>query len=61
MYVQKYYCDHCGKEINDKTDYSDIILDIGYDDISTDLCQSCIQDLTEIVREFCSAQKDKEQ
>lgn len=47
-------CDHCEKEINERDDYIDkVICDFGIN-IVCDLCNSCHEELTQIVREFCS-------
>lgn len=58
MNVNKWYCDHCGKEIDNMNDYIDTEIDTPYNLLSTDLCQDCVKKLWEVIGEFCSVQKD---
>ena len=49
MKETKFFCDHCGKEINGMNDYiGETILD----EIEADLCGECIVDLNEIILNF---------
>ena len=59
MYVQKWYCDHCGKELDNIKDYIDTDINTAYDHTTQDLCQDCVKKLWEIIGEFCSAQKSQ--
>lgn len=45
----KYYCDHCGQEINAMNGY---IGEIIWDEIEADLCGECLVDLNEIILNF---------
>lgn len=57
MTETKYFCDHCEKELNLLKDYDDIGIDIGSSYIAADLCSECTNELTNIIRDFCSANK----
>ena len=47
----KDYCDHCGKEIDWKTDYCG--LDVGFFDcLTVDLCNKCASELEEQIARF---------
>lgn len=59
MNVNKWYCDHCGKELDNMNDYIDTEIDTPYDLLSTDLCQDCVKKLWEVIGEFCSTQENK--
>lgn len=51
MTVYKTYCDHCGKELNDMTDYPDVA--IGFVKFSkADFCKMCLDELETIISEF---------
>lgn len=57
MTETKCFCDHCGEELN-LLDYADIGIDIGGSSyIAADLCSECMNELTNIIRDFCSANK----
>ena len=50
MTVCKTYCDHCGKELNDMTDYPDVA--IGFVKFSkADFCKMCLDELETIISE----------
>ena len=49
MKETKFFCDHCGKEINGMNDY---IGEIIWDEIEADLCGECFVDLNEIIVNF---------
>lgn len=51
MRVSYNKCDHCGKRLNDHTDYVGVKIDIknlGY----ADLCSDCFEELDRIVESF---------
>lgn len=52
MRVIKDYCDHCGKELDCKTDYCETEIE-AKTVFRADLCDKCITELDKIVREFC--------
>ena len=47
----KTYCDHCGKELDDMKDYSDIELSV-LNYCKVDLCSKCLNELQDIIDEF---------
>jgi hypothetical protein len=47
-------CDHCGKEIDDMRDYTDMNIDNFINFIKTDLCSSCFRKLDDIVLQYCN-------
>lgn len=50
--MMKFYCNHCGKELDDWQDYVDY--DIDFDDLSytVDLCTECKEKLVEEIDEL---------
>ena len=58
MRETKIYCDHCGKVLNEMTDYVDTEIET-HTWFKTDLCDKCIKELDQIVLEFCG-KKDGE-
>ena len=60
--MMKYYCDHCGKEINSKDDYVDYAITERFWDLgplaktSCDLCSDCkeemCRELSAVVKSF---------
>lgn len=53
MTKTKIYCDHCGKELDEMHDYTDVEIDMGVSWLRTDLCQECIQELKDTIFTFC--------
>lgn len=52
MRVIKDYCDHCGKVLDNMNDYCDTKIEVkGW--YKCDLCNECITELDNIVKEFC--------
>ena len=51
-------CDHCGKEMDDMRDYSEMKIDNFIDWIETDLCSECFHELNDIVLQFVNKKKD---
>jgi hypothetical protein len=47
-----YYCDHCGKIINNMTDYVSAKLDMGAVGMDCDLCEECHAKLVENIKKF---------
>lgn len=46
-----YSCDHCGKQIDIRTDY--INCDIGIiDEFELDLCEKCAQELDRLIKSY---------
>lgn len=60
MDINKRFCDHCGTELNRKSDYIDLVIGIGSNHIhgkylDTNLCKNCVDELFLIVKDFCSS------
>ena len=51
-------CDHCGKELDNIKDYSDVELDTIDDFFKTDLCSECCMEISRIIKKFCGVIKD---
>lgn len=49
-----FICDHCGKEIDEMKDYSEMKIDNFIDYIETDLCRKCFHELNEMVLKYCN-------
>lgn len=45
-------CDHCGKKLNEMTDYTESEIRIAYTDIEADLCIVCLEKLVKLVKAF---------
>lgn len=60
MTIVKTYCDHCGKEVHDMTDYISCEIEIGHNEIEADLCRDCFEELTEAVKGFCICGESKD-
>lgn len=54
MHKIVYICDHCGKEIDEMKDYTDIRVDDFADFIETDLCSECYDELSNMVLRYCN-------
>ena len=60
MDINKRFCNHCGTELNRKSDYIDLVIGIGSNHIhgkylDTNLCKNCVDELFQIVKDFCSS------
>jgi hypothetical protein len=53
MKCTKMYCDHCGKEIDEMIDFYDSEIEVSYKRIEVDLCATCLDNLYDIVCDFC--------
>ena len=51
-------CDHCGKEMDDMRDYTEMKIDNFIDWIEADLCSQCFRELNDMVLEYCNKKKD---
>ena len=51
-------CDHCGKELDEMRDYTEIKIDNFIDWFETDLCSECFHELNDIVLQFVNKKKD---
>ena len=54
-----YTCDHCGKELDEMDDYTDMDIDNFIDYVRTDLCTKCLEELNEIVLKFVNKKQGK--
>lgn len=55
MRENKIYCDHCRKELDPKTDYDDIEIEMNHKWQKTDLCEDCFEELWTTIDDFCSS------
>lgn len=60
MTIVKTYCDHCGKELDNTSDYISAEIKIGYVEINADLCFKCIGDSVEKTKAFCTQQGEEQ-
>ena len=52
-----YYCDHCGKELNEMHDYTEQEVGlIGY--ATADLCNECLHELDTYIKKFCKKEEE---
>lgn len=51
-------CDHCGKEMDEMRDYSDMEFKDFYEYMYADLCSECYHELGDIVLQYISKNKD---
>ena len=54
-----YYCDHCGKIINNMTDYVGIELELNAIGMDCDLCKECHDKLVKNISEFLRTKDDE--
>lgn len=54
----QYKCDHCGKEIDDFNDYTDLEIELASFHKCVDLCTDCYNQLSKIVDEFTTFKKE---
>ena len=57
MHKILYICDHCGKELDDRRDYTDMKIDNFIDYVKTDLCSECFRKLNDIILEYTNKKK----
>lgn len=60
MNTDKHFCKHCGIELNRKSDYIDLVIEIGSNYtyskyLDANLCKNCVDELFQIVKDFCSS------
>lgn len=55
-----YVCDHCGKEINEITAFTDMHIDNFIDYVEADLCNKCFHELNDIVLQYVNKKKEKQ-
>ena len=50
-------CDHCGKEINEMRDYTDMKIDNFINYVETDLCSECFHEINDMVLQYVNKKK----
>ena len=55
----KIYCDHCRKELDTKTDYYDIEIEMNHKWQRVDLCEDCFEKLWSVIDAYCSCGERK--
>lgn len=58
MHKIVYTCDHCGKDLNEMKDYTDMEFDNFFDIFRADLCNKCFHELNNIVLKYVNKDKD---
>ena len=49
----EYYCDHCGRQVDSRTGYTE--LDVGIEPTTlADLCCECVDELDKLIITFCN-------
>lgn len=51
-------CDHCGKQLDEREDYTDFEID-AFNLFSVDLCKECRLEVATMVRSFCGRKTTK--
>lgn len=59
MKVNKVLCDHCGKELDNMTDYGDVEIEMAHKYQVVDLCVECFEKLYCVIEEFCKHPTEK--
>jgi hypothetical protein len=49
----KIYCDHCGKVLDEISDYVDLTISAAHKRKCTDLCTDCFEKMFVVLRVFC--------
>ena len=57
MVFHKIYCDHCGKELDTMKDFNDTQIDMAHKWCVVDLCSECLDELYDMVTEFCAKRR----
>ena len=58
MHKMLFICDHCGKEIDELRDYTDMKIDNFINYAETDLCSECFRELDDMVLKFINKKKN---
>ena len=51
-------CDHCGKEIDEMRDYTDMPIDNFINYVKADLCSECFRELDDIVMQYINKKQN---
>ena len=49
----KVFCDHCGKLLDEMSDYTDITIEAAHKMVNADLCTDCFESLCDKIYSFC--------
>jgi hypothetical protein len=52
MTIKHTFCDHCGKQIDSMTDYTEMGVSLGKNFAETDLCTECNTKLWAVITDF---------
>ena len=58
MHKIVYTCDHCGKEISEMRDYTDMKIDNFINYVEADLCSECFRKLDDMVLQYVNKKKN---
>lgn len=50
----KTYCDHCGKALDEMSDYVDVTIEVAHKRKHTDLCVECFEKMFVVLDDFCN-------
>ncbi len=53
MTITKTYCDHCGKKLDEMSDYTGLGFKVCHKEHKVDLCEDCFEKLDKTIKEFC--------
>lgn len=59
MTIKKTFCDHCGKQIDSMTDYTEMGISCFKKYKQTDLCVKCFDEMWNTINIFCGQAKLK--
>lgn len=52
MHKSEYYCDHCGKRLDERRDHVETAVGLEGDMVEADLCKECAATPEKIISEF---------
>ena len=58
MKKTNYYCDHCGKIVDDMSGYTDMYMDFSDSGVHYDLCNNCMRALAQTVMMFLGKESE---
>lgn len=58
MRKELFICDHCGKELNEMKDFTNMHIDNFLEFMDTDLCSECFHELNDIVMQYIGKKKN---
>ena len=57
MHKMLYICDHCGKEIDEMRDYTEMKIDNFINYVEADLCSDCFRKLDDMILQYVNKKK----